>query len=466
MSFPSLLPPALPWSGVPSPIAAEAIAHFDSLLAGAFPPDSWWEAYIGALRRHGLADDPLQRWALRPFLIDEPTYQGLVESLGPVVRGFAAAADRLAADPALRRKLGVPEYLEPLLEIDRSHGRASLAARLDGIPTDDGRLWIIEYNSEPQTAPFQYEVERAFEGLPIAAEFARRHPVRTVDLYGRLFDALAARGRARGAPGLPTIAVLDKRLWLSRLASSFRPLMYASARGCTVVYVDPDELEYRSGSLRAAGTPIDLVAFVGWSLLINDRRRLAQIVRAISEQAVGVVGGLSRGLLSSYKFVFELLSAPEYREMYPPEVASALASHIPWTRVLRERETELDGAAIDLVPFLSRHRERFVLKPAGGGGGGNVIVGDAVSEEEWTSALGRGLAQRTIVQERVVPERQRFALVDGEGRVEYEEMNCEFSPYVWGGDAVEGAVCRVAAGPVISAERGSGITAATWIVTR
>jgi hypothetical protein len=446
---------------MPSPLVSEAIAHYDSLCAGAFDPAGWWEEYAAELRRHRIATEPVQGCALRPFMIDEASYAALVASLAAVVRGFALAADRLAADPALRRRLAIPDYLEPLIEIDRAHGRPPVSARLDGIPTGDGRLAIIEYNSEPQTAPLQYEAERAFERAAITVEFARRYRVRTVDLYERTFSALLARGGGRP----PTVAVLDRRLWLARHASAFRPLMYASARGCSVLYVDPDELDYRSGSLRAAGTPVDMVAFVDWSLLINDRRRLSHVLRAISEQAVGVVGGLSRGLLSSYKFIFELLSDPEHRGMFEPDVVSALALHIPWTRVLRERTTEIDGAGVDLVPFVAAHRERFVLKPAGGGGGGNVTIGRDAGADEWSAAMRRALTQRnTIVQEHVAPERQRFPVVDAEGSVELRELNCEFSPYVWNGDEVDGAVCRAASGSVISAERGNGFTTATWIV--
>src|SRR5262249_2514875 len=153
---------------------------------------------------------------------------------------------------------------------------------------------------------------------------------------------------------MPCVAVIDKALWHSpRRASVFRPLMYSSARGCPVLYVDPEELDYRNGKLTASGITVDIVAFPNWELLINARKRLARIVKAIADQAVEVFGGLSRGLLSSYKVVFELLSSPAYRDLFAPEVAHALARHIPWTRLLRDRTTDREGRTVDLLPFVA-----------------------------------------------------------------------------------------------------------------
>jgi hypothetical protein len=452
---------------MPSPLVVEAVAHFDSLLGRDFDPKQWWQGYTEELRRHRVVGETAQPQALRPFMIDEASYQALLRSLSPVVQGFARAADILAADEPLRRKLGLPEYLEPLLEIDRAHGKHSTIARLDGMPSSGGALSVIEYNSEPQTAAFQYEVERAFDKLPIRAAFAQRYRVRTVDLYQRLFAALEAHGRARGT-GLPTVAVLDKRLWLSRYGLlTFRPLMYASARGCRVLYVDPEELEYGPGGLCAeGGTVIDMVAFVDWSLLINDRSRLSQVVRAIAAGAVGVLNGLSRGLLASYKHVFELLSDPQHRGMFASEIATALTRHIPWTRIVRERKTEFRGTTVDLLPFVSARRALFVLKPAGGGGGFNVTVGHAVTDDVWNGALRRARHQPLVVQEYVAPERQRYPVVDEQGRIDDVELGCEFTPYVWNAQELDGALCRLSSGPVISAERQSGMVAATWIIDR
>ena len=455
---------------MPTPLVADAIAHYDELLAGRCDPSGWWQQHAGEVRRHWHDEAPMEAYVLRPLMIDEATYAANRASLAQVMRAFSLATDRLATDEPLRRALGIPAYLEPLLELDRETGKPSCMARLDGIMGPSGSLTLIELNSEPQSAALQYELERSFERLPIAAEFARRFGVRTVNLYDQLYETLAERGRGGR---MPCVAILDKALWRShRRAGIFRPLMYSSARGCPVLYVEPEELEYQGGKLTASGIQVDLVAFVNWELVINARKRLVKIMKAIAERAVEVFAGLSRGLLSSYKVVFELLSSPQYRDMFTPEVAAALARHVPWTRVLGERKTCRAGTVVDLLPFVAANREHLVIKPSGGGGGANVAIGRDTSDAGWAQAIQRGASQSWIVQDLAVAERQRFPVVDLGGRIEHHELNCEYTPYVWNGARVEGVLCRVAAGSVISdtGDRpigiANGVETATWIIDR
>jgi hypothetical protein len=454
---------------MPTPLIADAIAHYHELLAR-FEPATWWQGHAREVDRHWHREAPMEAYVLRPFMIDEDMYAATRASLVPVMRAFATAIDRLAADDRLRRTLGIPAYLEPLLEIDRGHGKPTCMGRLDGIASADGRLSLIEFNSEPQSAPFQYELERSFERLPIAEAFARTFRVRTIDLYEQTYAALAERGRA-GRP--PCVAVIDKALWRSpRRAAVFRPLMHSAARGCPVLYVDPEDLEYRDGVLSAFGITVDMVAFVNWELLINARKRVAKILKAIADRAVDVFSGLSRGLLASYKVVLELLSSSEYHDMFSREMNEALARHIPWTRVLRERATDRGGSTVDLLSFVAANRAQLVIKPAGGGGGNHVMVGRDIDDESWAAAIKRGVGQGWIVQELAVAERQTFPVAHTNGQIAEHELNCELTPYVWNGERIEGVLCRVVAGSVISdlGDRAiglsNGVETATWIIGR
>ncbi|MDB4957887.1 MAG: hypothetical protein JWO36_5456 [Myxococcales bacterium] len=454
---------------MPSSLVEDAIAHYDELLATRFQPDTWWREHAAEIKRHWFDEAPLGAFVLRPRMLDEANYLETCASLAPVARALAIAAERLATDEALRRTLGIPDYLEPLLAIDAAHGQPPCLGRLDGIPTRDGRVVIIEFNSEPKSVPFQYEVERAFDRLAITQAFGERYRVRTVDLYDNVHRAL----RTGGPREVSAVAVVDKAVWQSpRRASTFRPLMYAAARGTPVVFVDPEELDYRGGELRASGIRVDMVAFVDWELLINSRKRLVKVLKAIADGAVGVFAGLSRGLLASYKVVFELLSSAAYRDMFPPDVHEALSRHVPWTRLLRERTTDRGGATVDLLPFVADHRDGLVIKPSGGGGGGNVTIGRDVDTATWSAAIHRGVTQNWIVQDLAVPARESFPVADASGRIAYHELACELTPYVWNGSRIEGILSRVVAGPVMFdfGDRpiglDNGIETATWIISR
>jgi hypothetical protein len=430
------------------PVVDRVIARFDELLT---KQPSIAQAYTHALRLHGILDEKPRRVVLRPYVLDEGSYAAVVASTRSVLRGFTMAADQLARDADLRRSLGIPEYLEPLIAIDAAHGAMSQVARLDGYLAD-GELKFLEYNSEPRALHLQYEAQRAWAELPVVAELARELGVRTIDPYERFVAALGAR---------PTIAVIKKTDWLGQ-DGTFQPMAYAAARGIPVLLADPEQLEYADGALTAAGTRIDIVAFVDWSTLLAEPDRLEPVLRAAGEGTVRVLNGLSRGLLCSYKLVFEVLSAPDYASLFPSDVATALARHIPWTRVMRERKTEIGGQAIDLIPYVIDHRERFVIKPAGGAAGRGVTLGSRATTAEWAAAVKRAIGQQMVVQEIVVPDRRVFPIADSDGRITFEELVCEVSPHVWAGDQVDGALCRVGSNDVLGDERGSG---ALWIVT-
>ncbi len=455
---------------MPTQIVADAIARYHELLATRFDPAAWWQQHVGEVSRHWHDEAPLDAYVLRPLFIDEATYAATRDSLAHVMRAFGLAVDRLATDETLRRTLGIPAYLEPLLDLDRGHGRPSCIGRLDGHMGPDGRLVLIEFNSEPQSAPLQFELERSFDRLPITRAFRETFGVRTIDLYEQVYETLAGRGKDGR---MPCVAVLDKAIWKSgRRATLFRALMYSSSRGCPVLYVEPEELEYRNGKLTAAGgVAVDMVAFVNWEMLINERKRLAKILRAIADGNVQVYAGVSRGLLASYKVIFELLSDPSYRDMFDADMLAALERHIPWTRLLRERTTDHAGTSIDLLPFVATNRERLVIKPAGGGGGVNITIGRDVSDETWTAALHKGVTQGWIVQELAPAERQSFPVVTKQAEIAFHDLNCEFTPYVWNGSRVEGVLCRVVAGSVISdvGDRqigiANGVETATWIIS-
>ncbi|HEY4055611.1 MAG TPA: hypothetical protein VGM39_03345 [Kofleriaceae bacterium] len=449
---------------MPTPLVADAITHYREVFSR-LDRSELARRHVADVEQHWHDEAAMSAYVLRPFFIDEETYAARAASLSLVMRGIGIATERLAADVKLRRALGLPEYMEPLLALDHASGKPTCLGRLDAIPTADGRLMAIELNSEPQSAPFQYELERAFDRSPIASAFGERFRFRTVDLYEQLYATLrhrASRGR------MPTVAVIDKALWRSeRRAGVYRPLMYCSARGCPVLYVDPEEVEYKAGKLSANGIEIDMVAFPSWDLVINARKRLVKILKAVADGNVDVFSGLSRGLLASYKVIFELLSSSEYADMFPSEVRAALAQHVPWTRLLRERKTE-----VDLIPHVVANRAGLVIKPAGGGGGGNVTIGRDVDDAMWAAAVQRGTSQGWIVQELCVPEREWFPVADKAGAVTDHELACEYTPYVWNGDRIEGVLCRAVEGSVISdlGDRpigiGTGVETATWIVSR
>src|SRR5262249_55672832 len=135
----------------------------------------------------------------------------------------------------------------------------------------------------------------------------------------------------------------------------------------------------------------------------------------------------------------------------------------PWTRKLRDEKTEYHDAAIDLVPFVAAHRERFVLKPNGEYGGKGVVLGWESDEASWNQSLQAALSGSYVVQERVALGSEMYpAMV--EGRLSFDERYFDLDPYVWDGENIEGCGVRLSKLALLNVSAGGGSATPMFIL--
>src|SRR5262249_4896761 len=129
--------------------------------------------------------------------------------------------------------------------------------------------------------------------------------------------------------------------------------------------------------------------------------------------------------------------------LFTPGQHEAIAAHVPWTRVVEERKTLYNGATVDLVPFVLRERERFVLKPNDDYAGKGIVLGWTVDGGRWEEAVRAAVAVPYVAQERVpLPEEPFPSLIDG--KVVLISRKFDTAPFVCHGAYVEGCLTRIA----------------------
>src|SRR5207249_3392217 len=227
-----------------------------------------------------------------------------------------------------------------------------------------------------------------------------------------------------------------------------------------VIFTDTTDFEQRRNRLFRRGIQIDFIVIREWSEIVMRSESNQPLFSAIKDGHVGVFQGISRGVLSSYKHTFELLSDPEYEGIFDAEVTQALSRHVPWTRVLRDRTTSYHGQSVDLLAFVADHRERFVLKPSGGSGGSNVLLGWQCSQDDWTRSLIRGVRTH-VVQERAFPKVQPYP-VSRCGLIDVAELKSDLCPFIVNGTA-KGCYVRVTDSDIFNPRFG-GTSAPVWIL--
>ena len=194
--------------------------------------------------------------------------------------------------------------------------------------------------------------------------------------------------------------------------------------GVSCWHVDPRELRVRDGELwyteDGVDHPIDLVYR---DHEINDL--------AAQEEAGVDMSGIRHALrtgraISSlagefdHKSAFQVFTEERFGAAFTAEERRVFRAHVPWTRLIAEGRTAgPDGGEIDLLEWLSAHREELLLKPNRSYGGAGILLGRDCSERAWSQAIERGVKNPgTWVVQGFRPLAEKdFPVIDEEGNV-------------------------------------------------
>lgn len=210
-------------------------------------------------------------------------------------------------------------------------------------------------------------------------------------MFQEIVDHLEAIGRAASASTPRVVALVEPRERTPGVEEQELLQRHFRVRyGVEIVHADPRELSIDGGEVTCRGRVVD-VAYRDYAVVdllalqaqgsvdLEPMRRLFAENRMVSSISAEI----------DQKSNFEVLSDPELLDRhFGPDERDVLARHIPWTRLVRERRTQLpDGRAGELAPYVQANRERLVLKPNRSYGGYGVVVGAAVDDAAWGQAV-------------------------------------------------------------------------------
>ena len=415
---------------------------------------------------------------LRPRFLTPRQYRFLQGAIRSVMPAFAKAYRAALSDPAVRAAFMLANWEEQLIQVDPGFRDPSPTARMDSFFVTDpdpsaaqsgvrheggGDLCFTEYNAETPSAPGYNDVlSEVFYGLPIMRAFERRYEVTPLPGRHQVLHALLDSYRRWGGQDRPRIAILD---W--REVPTYSEFVifeeYFRAQGLECAIVDPREVEYDGGRLRAADLHITLIyKRVLLSELVARGGVDHPVIRAVSDHAACMVNPFRCKILHK-KASLAVLSDEANSALFNADDRRAIDAYVPWTRRLAERHTVYDGRRIDLIPFLLDHRDDFVLKPNDEYGGKGIVLGWEVSASEWEEAIRARLDEPTIVQRRVVlPSEPYPSLVDG--RVQVIDRMLDTDPFIWYGDFMSCCLTRLSTAALLNVTAGGGSTVPTFLV--
>jgi hypothetical protein len=409
---------------------------------------------------------------LRPMFLDGETYDRVQRAAGLVARGVTTISRLLAANPALRDTLGLAPEEESMIQMDPAEPTEPLG-RLDGFLGVDGEIRFVEYNATPGGIVTGDELRGMYARLPVMEAFRRRYPTRAASTTHLVSDALLRTHHRKGGSGRPRLAVVNQSSnvapdhpdeeSLLLLDETMKLIQTVVAGGFELRVVDPQQLRYEDGALYADDFRVDAALVANWSLLASALDPGAPFYRAVRDRAIWVVNSASTAILRGHKSVFALLSDPAYQHLFEPEVAAALARHVPWTRRVQQGSATYRDRTVDLLPFIVEHRDELVLKPANDYGASGVVLGWQCDDSTWAAAIDRALARPHVVQERVSITSQPFPTM-ARGELQLEERYFTIDPFVWNDTEPHGNHVRLSRSAILNMSASDGSTTAMLIL--
>ncbi len=124
---------------------------------------------------------------------------------------------------------------------------------------------------------------------------------------------------------------------------------------------------------------------------------------------------------------------------------------------MRAEKSEHYGQPIDLLEFISKTRDRLVLKPNDDYGGHGIHIGWNTDEISWDEALRSALANGDyLIQERVPTAREVFPALLDDGSVEFTEQLVDLDPLLFYGK-VGSAFTRLSSTELANVSSGGGM---------
>lgn len=444
----------------------DPVAAWHEGLAGGRGVESgeWLDA---RQRERGLTfgDRPLCT-VIRPRFLRLAEYDALRVASDQLLGAFRTIGDAALADSTFRAQFRLADWEVTLLEsAPRLHVLSPLS-RLDTfLDPQTGVPRLTEYNGEtPAGTAYCDALSDLFQALPAMRSFASQWTVRPLPGRGHLLNTLLETWhRFGGVRTLPTIAIID---WDNvPTLSEFRLSRdYFEALGCRCIITTPQALSYDGSKLRDAdGTVIDLIyKRVLIHELVEQEGLSHPMVRAVVDGAVCMVNPFSCKPLHK-KASLAVLSDERNSGRFTSGQLAAIARHIPWTRVVEERRTEVNGAAVDLVEWIGNHQGDLALKPNDDYGGAGIVLGWEVDRSAWDAAVHRALHEPYIVQHRIALPKESFpAVVDG--RLAFEDRIVDTAPFCWDGAWMDGLLTRISTSTLVNVTAGGGSTVPTFVV--
>lgn len=396
---------------------------------------------------------------LRPHFVTETDFARVTRICETIWGAIQKVKDAAVQDDKLISELGLTDMERELVSIDPGYREVSPTARLDSFLTDEAYSFVELNGESPAGIAYGDAAYEIFSALPVMRRFAEKYSVR--QFFGRrlLLDVLLrahAEYLGRKPDRAPHIAIVD--LEDRPTQKEFELFQdFFEAEGYSSIICSPNKLEFKDNRLRAGDFEIDIVYK---RLLVNEYIPVIDespaLLDAYRAGAICMVNSF-RSKLVHKKAIFAVLTDARHAHLFTDTERAAIRAHVPWTRRVSAGKSQYYDEQIDLLEFISKTRDRLVLKPNDDYGGHGIHIGWNTDEIAWDEGIRNALANGDyLVQERVPTAREVFPALKEDGSVEFAEQLVDLDPLLFYGK-VGSAFTRLSFSELANVSSGGGM---------
>jgi hypothetical protein len=396
----------------------------------------WTDALTERMRGHGMVvGTRLASPFLRPHFVSRKQYDTLVRA-GQALQSAIERLETMAlATPALLQRMELLPAERMLASIDPGYSFLHVTSLLNSV-VQNGSLHFQNYQASSAMGLAYGELlaDMFYDAAPVK-EFRKKHTLTKFGGTKNLLSAILKAYKAYGGKNKPNIAVLEfKQPFQTVDAAEYMVLVELLRKhGYSAELVNPEQLDYRNGTLSKGDYAIDLLyraSSLQEFLLRFDLNH--PLVKAYRDGKVCIVNSF-RAELAQKRAMFSLLTDDQVTGKFPAVERKAIQSYIPWTRIVSQAKTVKDGETIDLPAYISANKDQLVLVPNDATGALPIFDGPQTEQSAWDRALKQALRERYVVQDRVEAVTAKFPVLFY-GSMEMREMKVDVHPHMFLGE--------------------------------
>ncbi|MCC6589926.1 MAG: circularly permuted type 2 ATP-grasp protein [Bryobacterales bacterium] len=423
----------------------EVVARSHKLLESPpFQDGAWAHSIQQTMAAHNLAPGgrPVCP-VLRPHFVTRRQYENLAKAAESLYSAIDRIRQLALTTPTVMARFEMLPAEKMLANIDPGYPYLAVTSLLD-TALHNGTFRFVECSADaPPGVMYADRLADIFYDSALVKELRKKFKLTKTNSRKKLLSGMLAAYKATGRRNTPHIAIVETRPPFKNSQSPEAMLLSEFFRqsGYATEVVTPEQLEYRNGVLTRGDFTIDIVYRRVSAQEFLVRFDLTHpLVRAYREGAICMVNSFRTELVQK-KAIFGLLTDETITAGFPPAERKAIKEHIPWTRVVKTGKTTYQNQTVDLLDFVSQHRDRLVLKPNDPSSDLHSYTGSELNAAAWDRALKMAVRNPYVVQEKVDPAQAPFPVMQF-GRMDIRPMRVEVHPHIFLGK-VEGCSSEI-----------------------